>query len=207
MSQETGDIHVPKPSRVTSTFDRPGVNLVQIAELAAASAARFTQFQGIATILDWLHAVYDPKAPTIAVTWYDFLAMFQLHTGEIGVCSASTHNTWKLQSRHVQYSAQRMCHHWASFFTHMFRLGDKEFRPAHMRPHCFRYQCWAMGFYTKMSEAAQRGVQAWHSEVLADKAITSVKQLATLGPATRELPPTGARGLQIGLHRYFGRSV
>lgn len=181
--------------------DVPAVNLARVAELASNAEAKL-RFPGFAVILTWMQRVHDPRAPIHFVSWFEMLAMFQLQTGEYGVVSSGTHKQWGLQSKHVQYDARKMAHHWATYLTYLFRLHREGFKPGYMRPRNFRYQCWAMGAYLQVSEAAQSELNTWFGEVMGSRSITSVRQLSAL-PVANLAPTVEKKPITFGLHRYF----
>eukprot|EP00435_Cladocopium_sp_Y103_P048140 s519_g14.t1 len=53
------------------------------------------KFAGIDKVFSWMTWFEDPQQPVVALSWYETLWAYQMHSQTWGVQSTSCHNTWK----------------------------------------------------------------------------------------------------------------
>ena len=160
------------------------------------------RFPGFQKLLAWLQAIHSPTAPLKWISWYELLFLFQLQTGEWGIQSTSSHNTWQLYTKVQEYDMHQTCRSWAAFLLQLIRLVLPGFKAEHNRPSNSRFTCWAMGVMMRIAPDADALLHSWLQSQLGTRQIVKVTQLQQLPVATAETP-VEERTSKVGLHRFW----
>eukprot|EP00435_Cladocopium_sp_Y103_P054336 s1144_g17.t1 len=162
------------------------------------------QFAGVDKVLSWIAWFEDPQQPVVALSWYETLWSYQMHSQTWGVTSTSCHNTWKERSQLHEYDAISACREWRNYLTHLIKLADGAFVSRHHRPSNPRFQSWSMGIQCAVSIPAKSSLTTWLQEQCGDKQLTTVKHsIAQLPPAVSRVPVPARETKKFGLHRYL----
>ena len=180
----------------------PEVNWSQVAIAAADRAPPKLRFDGFHKAVSWLQAVHDGAAPMRWISWYELLIAFRLQTGEWGIQSTSSHNTWQIHNKIHEFDMRESCRSWAAYLLQFIRLVLPGFKAEHNRPSNSRFHCWSMGILTRMSEKADTLVHQWLQEQFGDKPISKMASLFCLPAATLSTVPEPTP-VAHGLHRFW----
>jgi hypothetical protein len=192
----------PQIAPVRCSEHTPEINWMQVALAAADRAPPKLRFEGFHKVLSWLQKVHDANAPLEWISWYELLIAFQLQTGEWGIQSTSSHNTWQMHPKIKEFDMQQSCRSWAAYMLQLIRLILPEFKAEHNRPSNSRFHCWAMGILMRMNVAIDAQIHTWLQQQFADQPISKMARLyslpaATLGPVHEATP------VVHGLHRFW----
>ena len=180
----------------------PEVNWMLVARAAEDHAPPKLRFQGFHKLLQWCRNLHDPNAPLKWISWYELLFLFQLQTGEWGIQSTSSHNTWQIYSKIAEYDLHQACRSWAAFLLQLIRLVLPGYKAEHNRPSNSRFTCWAMGVLMRISPAADASIHAWLQSQMGSRPITKITQLLQLPFADAAVSIEEASS-QVGLHRFW----
>lgn len=173
-----------------------------VARAAEDHAPPKLRFQGFHKLLQWCRNLHDPNAPLKWISWYELLFLFQLQTGEWGIQSTSSHNTWQIYSKIAEYDLHQACRSWAAFLLQLIRLVLPGYKAEHNRPSNSRFTCWAMGVLMRISPAADASIHAWLQSQMGSRPITKITQLLQLPFADAAVSIEEASS-QVGLHRFW----
>ena len=180
----------------------PEINWMQVALAAADRAPPKLRFEGFHKVVSWLQKVHDANAPLKWISWYELLIAFQLQTGEWGIQSTSSHNTWQMHPKIQEFDMQQSCRSWAAYMLQLIRLIIPEFKAEHNRPSNSRFHCWAMGILMRMNVAIDAQIHTWLQQQFADQPISKMARLYNL-PAATLGPVPDATPVAHGLHRFW----
>ena len=167
---------------------------------AAAPRARIAQFYKVQSWLRHLQASED--VPPTWVTWPELMWSFQ--AGIQGIMTAPNNSGWVEASLCHEYDANRECHTFAYYLTHLIRYWNPEFKSTFTKPSNFRWQCWAKCVPIRWNRADASAVHGWLESHLGARVIRAVrKDLCDVPPATSICVVDAPHA--IGLHRYFER--
>ena len=192
----------PQAAPVRPSDHVPEVNWYQIAKAAEDHAPVKLRFPGFHKVLAWLQAIHKPEAPLKWISWYELLFLFQLQTGEWGIQSTSSHNTWQIYTKLQEYDMYQTCRSWAAYLLQLIRLVLPDYKAEHNRPSNSKFTCWAMGVRMRIAPDADALVHSWLQSKLGHRQITKVTQLQQLPVALTETPVVEKVGA-VGLHRYW----
>ena len=192
----------PQSAPVKPCDHLPEVNWHQVALAATDRANVKLRFDGFHTLVSWLQQVHDPQAPAKWVSWYELLIAFQLSTGEWGIQSTSSHNTWQLHKKVQEFDMQQACRSWAAYLLQLIRLVLPGYKAEHNRPSNSRFHCWAMGILMRLNGNMDAQIHAWLTEQFANRPISKMSSLFKL-PAATMIPRAEANATTHGLHRFW----
>ena len=182
----------------------PEVNWQHIAKAAEDHAPAKLRFSGFHKLLVWLQSIHVPTAPLKWISWYEMLFLFQLQTGEWGIQSTSSHNTWQMYPKLQGYDMHQTCRSWAAFLLQLIRLVLPDFKAEHNRPSNSRFTCWAMGVRMRIAPDADALIHSWLQSQMGHRQISKVTQLQQLPVAMTETPVV-EKASMVGLHRYWSK--
>jgi len=174
-----------------------------IAEKARAEAPDNLRFQRWLKILDWMADLENPSAAPRWLSWYELLVSFQLHAGEWGPESTSSHNTWRMHPRLQEYNGKQMLRSWAAYLLNIIRVSHPQYKPVDGRPSNPRFHCWTMGILCRVSDASADAVRGWLDAKYGDAKITKMTTLHQCGPAEAVQPIHKANPSEQGLHKFW----
>ena len=149
-----------------------------------------------------MQQIHDNDAPAKWFSWYELLFAFQLMTGEWGIQSTSSHNTWKLYDKICEYDMRQTCRSWSSYLIQLIRLIFPAFKAEDNRPNNGRFRCWAMGVMCKLRPSVDHLVHEWLQTQLGDRPINKITNVLPLPVANLQTPPDQAV-VSYGLHRFW----
>ena len=125
-----------------------------------------------------------------------------LQTGEWGIQSTSSHNTWQTYTKIQEFDMQQACRSWAAYMLQLIRLILPGYKAEHNRPSNGRFQCWAMGILMRFNGDMDAQVHTRLQEQFANRQITKMSMLFSL-PAAAMNPVKDAAVNLHGLHRFW----
>ena len=193
---------IPTTSPVYRLPDTMILEWRAVADTAGVEAPDNLRFPKWLKILQWMGELECPTAAPRWMSWFELLVSFQLHSGEWGPESASSHNTWRMHPRLQEYNGKQMLRSWAAYLLNLIRLRHPNYKPVDGRPSNPRFHCWTMGILCRISEASADAVRIWLDSTFGDSRITKMTALHQCGPAEAVQPVLRAPKEQ-GLHRFW----
>ena len=150
---------------------------------AAAPRARIAQFS---KVQNWLrHLQVSEDVPPTWVTWPELMSSFRAYTGIQGITTAANNSGWVEASVCYEYDANRECHTFAYYLTHLIRYWNPEFKSTFTDPSNFRWQCWAKCMPIRWNRADASAVHGWLESHLGARVLRAVRtDLCDAPPAT-----------------------
>ena len=144
----------------------------------------------------------QPLAPPRWLSWFELLVSFQLHAGEWGPESTSSHNTWRMHPKLQEYNGKQMLRSWAAYMLNLIRVSHPQFKPVDGRPSNPRFHCWSMGILCRVTDASVEAIRVWLDAQYGEARITKMTMLHQSGPA-EAVKPAGNTSSDQGLHRFW----
>ena len=199
-------LSVVAPSPVTPTVYRlPDTMILDwkaVADTARVEAPENLRFQKWLTILQWMGDLQCPNAAPRWMSWFELLVSYQLHSGEWGPESTSSHNTWRMHPQLQEYNGKQMLRSWAAYLLNLLRLHYPNYKPVDGRPSNPRFHCWTMGILCRITEASADAVRLWLDATFGNSRITKMAALHQCGPA-EAVRPVQRAPKEHGLHRFW----
>ena len=200
MSVAKAESHTEAPVRPMDHV--PEVNWCLVARAAEDHAPQKLRFHGFHKLLNWCQGIHATTAPLKWISWYELLFLFQLQTGERGIQSTSSHNTWQLYAKVQEYDMHQTIRSWAAFLLQLIRLVLPGFKAEHNMPSNSRFTYWTMGVMMRISPEADAAIHSWLQSQLGNRQIIKITQLLEIPIADATVPmeePTST----LGLHRFW----
>ena len=160
------------------------------------------RFHGMHKLLEWLQWVHDGRSPSKWVSWYELLFSFQMHAGEWGIESTSSHNPWKIYSQIQSYDLKQTCRSWSSYLLQLIRFVIPGYKAENNRPGNSRFQCWAMGVQMHLSQRADLQIHEWLEKRLGSRSACKVSDLYGL-PVAALANESEKASNGHGLHKFW----
>ena len=176
--------------------------LKEVADTASAEAPENLRFPKWLTILQWMGDLDCPTAAPRWMSWFELLVSYQLHSGEWGPESTSSHNTWRMHPRLQEYNGKQMLRSWAAYMLNLIRLRYHQYKPVDGRPTNPRFHCWSMGLLCRITDSSADAVRIWLDATFGESRITRMTSLHQCGPAEAVRPLQRAPKEQ-GLHKFW----
>jgi len=192
----------PKSAPFKPVDHHPVIPWHQIALAAADRAPAKLRFEGFHTLVSWLQQIHDPSSAPKWYSWYELLFAFQIITGEWGIQSTSSHNTWKMYDKIQEYDMRQTCRSWSSYLIQLIRLILPEFKAEDSRPNNSRFRCWAMGVMSQLKPEVDKQIHDWLQQQMGDRPITKITNVIHL-PVANLSTPVEPAAAKHGLHRFW----